>query len=101
VKLVRVSTPRGDVRLTLGHPFWIEGKGWRMAKELKVGDKIHSLDGAVAVTRIEKEPDDPVYNLGVADFGTFFIGDARLLVHDNTIRLPTRMLVPGFATAER
>jgi hypothetical protein len=99
VKLLRVSTPRGDVRLTLGHPFWIEGKGWRMAKELAVGDKIHGLGGAVGVTRIEKAPDDPVYNLGVADFGTFFIGDAQLLVHDASIRLPTRMLVPGYAAA--
>jgi hypothetical protein len=99
VKLLRVGTLRGDVRLTLGHPFWIEGKGWRMAKELAVGDKVHGLSGAVAITRIEKASDDPVYNLGVADFGTFFIGDAQLLVHDSSIRLPTRMLVPGYAAA--
>lgn len=96
-KLLRIVTSRGDVRLTLGHPFWIEGKGWRMAKELAVGDRVHGLNGSVTIEAIEKQPDEPVYNLTVADFGTFFIGDSQLLVHDNTVRLPSRALVPGYA----
>jgi hypothetical protein len=37
----------------------------------------------------------------VADFGTFFVGDAQLLVHDNTVRLPTRMVLPGYAVARK
>ncbi len=100
-KLLRVVTSSGEIRLTLGHPFWIEGKGWRMAKELAVGDRVRGLSGSVTIKGIEKDADEPIYNLTVADFGTFFIGDAEVLVHDNTVRLPTRSLVPGYATGER
>jgi hypothetical protein len=96
-KLLRVTTSRGTVRLTLGHSFWTVGKGWRMAKELCVGDRIHAIDGYSTVTAIESQPEEPVYNLTVADFGTFLIGDGQFLVHDNTVRLPSRALLPGFA----
>ena len=96
-KLLRVTTSRGTVRLTLGHSFWTVGKGWRMAKELCLGDQIHALDGSTTVTAIESQPEEPVYNLTVADFGTFFVGDGQLLVHDKTVRLPNRALVPGLA----
>jgi hypothetical protein len=96
-KLLKVTTSRGTVRLTLGHSFWTVGKGWRMAKELCVDDQIHALDGSATVTAIEKQPEEPVYNLTVADFGTFFVGDGQLLVHDKTVRLPNRALLPGLA----
>ncbi len=37
------------------------------------------------------------YNLVVADFHTYFIGEAKILVHDNTIHQPTDVVVPGLA----
>ena len=52
------------------------------------------------VTAIKTEAAAPVYNLTVADFGTYFVGSAQILVHDNTPRLPSRALLPGFV-AER
>ncbi|HKD38165.1 MAG TPA: polymorphic toxin-type HINT domain-containing protein, partial [Pirellulales bacterium] len=42
---VLVRTSRGDIRASRGHPFWIVGKGWRMAKELEVSDRLHCLEG--------------------------------------------------------
>jgi hypothetical protein len=95
-RLLRITTSRGAVRLTLGHPFWIVGKGWRMAKESRVGDQIHALHGVAVVTAIESQPMEPVFNLNVADFGTYFVSDGQLLVHDFTPRLPSRALLPGY-----
>jgi hypothetical protein len=31
----------------------------------------------------------------VADFHTYFVGDGRILSHDNTPRNPTNSIVPG------
>jgi hypothetical protein len=31
----------------------------------------------------------------VADFHTYFVGEAKILSHDNTIRQPTNAVVPG------
>ncbi len=45
VETVLVTTTRGDVQATRGHPFWIVGKGWRMASEVQIGDRVHSLAG--------------------------------------------------------
>ena len=37
------------------------------------------------------------YNLIVADFHTYFVGEAKILNHDNTDRAPTNSVVPGLA----
>ena len=47
------------------------------------------------------QPAAPVYNLTVADYGTYFVGEGQALAHDNTPRLPTRALLPGFAPEGR
>ena len=93
---VLVTTTHGAIRASRGHPFWIVGKGWRMAKELEVGDRLHCLEGSVRVTEITSQPNEKVYNLSVADYGTYFVGEGQVLVHDNTPRLPTRAVLPGY-----
>ena len=81
---------------SLGHPFWVSGLGWRMAKELEVGMPLVTMDGKQAeiqqITPAEKET---VYNLVVADFSTYFAGKNRFLTHDVTLREPTDMVYPG------
>jgi hypothetical protein len=101
VKMVLITTSSGTLQTTRGHPFWIVGKGWRMAKELQVGDRVHCLDGSATVTATSAEPPERAYNLIVADFGTYFVGDGRILVHDNTPRLPTPATLPGFVRADQ
>jgi hypothetical protein len=85
---------------TPGHPFWVDGKAWLMVKELEAGQLLHSISGGVAIESIDRpevtqtyEPNS--YNLVVADFGTFFVGEQGLLVHDNIPRQPTSALIPG------
>ncbi|MGP0070097.1 MAG: polymorphic toxin-type HINT domain-containing protein [Isosphaeraceae bacterium] len=67
------------------HRFWKSGQGWVMARDLKEGDRLRTLDGPVPVTRIERGEVLPVYNLDVAEDADFFVGRGGVLVHDNTL----------------
>ena len=42
-------------------------------------------------------PAGVAYNLIVADFDSYFVGDRGILVHDNTPRRPTAAILPGLA----
>jgi Pretoxin HINT domain len=85
------------VRSTRGHPMWVCGRGWQMAKELKVGQWLHTINGPVQIVSVEPDGEAPCYNLVVADFDTYFVGDDKVLVHDNNIRNAVAATVPGFA----
>jgi hypothetical protein len=93
--MTRIKTAGGDIIATLGHPFWVDGEGWKMAKELTVGDLLHSLSGAVRIGNVETAGDQPAYNLVVDGFNTYFVAEQGLLVHDNEFRKPTHAIVPG------
>ena len=51
------------------------------------------------ITAIEELPEDAAYNLVVDDFATYFAGDLRVLLHDNTLPKPTDAILPGFVAA--
>ncbi len=85
---------------TRGHPFWVSGLGWRMAKDLKAGDLLHGLHGSVRIDAVEEEPDQRAYNLVVDGFNTYFVGQTGLLVHDNVLRKPTACVLPGLKKSE-
>jgi hypothetical protein len=77
----------GDETLltTAGHPFWTTDKGWTKAKNLSQGLSLGREDGEVKLSAVaDAEEPQQAYNLVVADFGTYFVGKSRLLVHDNT-----------------
>jgi hypothetical protein len=84
-KTFRVSLGGETVVSSEFHRFWKAGQGWVMARDLKVGDPIRTLDGPVTVTSIERGEVVPVYNLDVAEDGDFFVGRGGALVHDNTL----------------
>lgn len=58
------------------HPFWVEGKGWVEARELRIGDLLVSADGRPLV--VEGVADsgrvETVYNVEVEDDHTYFVG---------------------------
>jgi intein/homing endonuclease len=93
--MMRINAGGDQITTTLGHPFWVDGHGWKMAKELSTGDLLHSLGGAIRIDKVEPAGEDKAYNLVVDDFNTYFVGNAGLLVHDNEFRKPTRAIVPG------
>jgi hypothetical protein len=83
---------------TKGHPFWVAGVGWRMTKELQDGAVLHGIHGPVRVDGVESGEEAEAFNLVVADFDTYFVGESGVLVHDNTPRQPTKATVPGVTT---
>jgi hypothetical protein len=94
--LVRVHTVAGEAFETSGgHLFWVAGEGWMRARELESGMELHGASGTARVSLTEDGPELETYNLIVADFHSYFVGEFRLLCHDNTVRRPTDALVPG------
>jgi hypothetical protein len=99
--ILKLSFGKEKLLATKGHPLWVEGIGWRMAKELEDGAIVHAVTGAVRMTGIESVGEDKAYNLVVADYSTYFVGESGILVHDNTPRKPTRAIVPGVVVATK
>ena len=102
VPRMKVGVGSETIVATPSHPFWVVGQGWRMTKQLSVGDRFHTTSGAVAVGSIEKVEADQSgagwsYNLIVADFDSYFVGERGILVHDTTPRALTAALAPGLA----
>lgn len=88
------------IQATLGHPMWVAGKGWKMAKELQPGDVLHGVRQPVLVDSSTAAEAIDVFNLVVADDHCYFVGEAGILVHDNSPRGPVATVVPGLASAE-
>ncbi len=74
------------------HRFWVAGRGWVMARDLKPGDPIRTLGGVSPVEAVDPDKVQLVFNLDVAEDADFFAGSAAALVHDNT--LPDPRLAP-------
>ena len=78
------------IEVTPEHPFWVDrgsnfaGPGWLKAGELRIGDQLRTAGGAEAtvvalryhVERVE------VYTLTLGANHDFFVGTARVLVHN-------------------
>jgi hypothetical protein len=95
--LLKVALADCELVSSTGHPFWVNTRGWQMAKELRPGDVVHTFDGCTTLKGAVRLPaKETVYNLVVADSSTYFVGLAGVLVHDVTFRRPTRALVPGY-----
>jgi pretoxin HINT domain-containing protein len=91
VLATHVNGPATTLRITIDgetavatgiHRFWKAGKGWMMARELNVGDRLRVLGGIVSIQSIEPGATQLVYNLDVASDRNFLVGRAGLLVHD-------------------
>ena len=96
-QILKLSFGGETLRTTRGHPLWVAGVGWRMTKELGDGAMLHGVTGAARVDAVTTDGEEEAYNLVVADFNTYFVGESGVLVHDNTPRRPTRATVPGLA----
>jgi hypothetical protein len=99
---LRVGLGSESIVATPSHPFWVLGQGWRMTKQLEIGNRVHTPSGSLLIESIEKLKPDPSpagksYNLVVSDLHSYFVGDQGILVHDNTPRAATAALLPGLA----
>ena len=86
-----------------GHPLWEVGHGWRRVRHVEPDRELSTMGGVRPITRLARlaggdpRSQEPVYNLIVDGTHTYFVGDSRLLVHDDTIPLPTDCTQPGVA----
>jgi hypothetical protein len=88
--MIRLTLGAENIVATRGHPFWVVGERWKMAKHLEVGTRLHSPSGAVPVDAVQAVPVEEAssgytYNLIVDDFHTYFVGERRVLVHHLTM----------------
>jgi hypothetical protein len=98
--LLKLTLGSQSILATPGHPFWVVGGGWRTAKHLNAGDLLHGMNGAVTIENLEEVRPTEVYNLVVSDFHNYFVGESRVLVHDNSPLQPVSGL-PGSASLGR
>jgi hypothetical protein len=96
--LVKIRTGGETLLATRGHPFWVNDKGWVMAKQMQVGHLLHTPGGSVTIDELAEAPAREAYNLVVSDFNSYFVGDRQLLVHDNSPLLESDVRVPGLVT---
>ena len=96
--LIRLAINGEVIETTDEHPFYVEGRGFTAAKELKAGDEVRLEDGTAA--RIEssetRQLDRPVkvYNFEVEDYHTYYVSEQKVLVH-NTCSKPTEKKTPA------
>ena len=106
--MIEIDAGGETIRTTRGHPFWVCGRGWKMAKELEAGMLLHTVDGPVRIERVAPAPPakpwyqqdearpsaELSYNLVLEDYHNYFVGQQKVLVHDNTL-FPNDGPVPG------
>lgn len=91
-----ISVAGEQITATLGHPFWVVGKGWTMAKELNPGDRLHGINGSQPIEFVEGGVNSEAHNLIVDKTNSYFVGETGFLVHDNIIRAASRVPLPGW-----
>ena len=78
---------RESIATTYEHPFWVATRErFVPAGELAPGDRLDALDAAHGATVVSLAGEPAlhalVYNLSVADFHTYFVGESPVLVHN-------------------
>ena len=72
------------VVVTQEHPFMVDGEGWVLSGDLRVGDRLTQRDAGTAVIAAinVRSGGQTVYNFGVSGDHNYYITDAQLLVHN-------------------
>jgi hypothetical protein len=81
---VRVRGSDAALRSTPEHPFLTLDRGWVVARDLAPGEPVVTADGAaVAVESLSAEgAREEVYNFEVEETHAYFVGEARVAVHN-------------------
>ena len=73
-----------ELETTVNHPFWIRGEGWTRVGQIEPGSVVQGAFGdGLTVTRIEFTTRlERVYNFGVREFRSYFVGESGAWVHN-------------------
>ncbi|MBQ6251429.1 polymorphic toxin-type HINT domain-containing protein [Ruminococcus sp.] len=83
--LIHIRVGGEELITTETHPFYVKGRGFVDAEELRAGDELLDINGRVIVIEsieIEKTEPTKVYNFKVEDFHTYHVGENGILVHN-------------------
>ena len=70
--------------VTANHPFFVEGRGFEQAGDLQPGDVVTTPTGGAHVVALAAHAVvEPVYNIEVESFHTYFVGHSHVLVHND------------------
>ena len=76
-----------EIVTTPGHPFFIYGKGFEYAGNLRAGDILVNVNGEKVVLEFIQheilESPVKVYNFEVEDWHTYFVGENKVWVHND------------------
>ena len=77
VPTLQLTTTAGEITTTVTHPFYVEGRGWLPAGELREGDRLRSPEGDDAVVEVVSlqatGTSETVYNLTIAGWHNYHI----------------------------
>jgi hypothetical protein len=85
------------IRATLGHRWWIIGKGWIKTKDLQEGMSMRTASGFSTIKSLKQADAAVTYNLLVDQDHTYFVGQSRVLSFDASEAIPTFFKTPGLA----
>ncbi|MEZ4230130.1 MAG: Hint domain-containing protein [Polyangiaceae bacterium] len=82
-----IEAPDGTTAVigtTHEHPFWIGGRGWTRAEDIRPDDYVWSVErGWLWVRSVHERPEEePVYNVRVAEDHTYFVSNVAVWVHN-------------------
>jgi hypothetical protein len=80
----------GNVSIATTHleRFWLAGKGWVMAGDLKPGDLVRTMSGLRQVTKIEDAQPLAVYHIQVGEGLGILVGQFGTVAHDEQVGRP-------------
>lgn len=90
-----VVTEGSRFSVTEEHPLWVQGRGWTAVRDIEPGAPIVTAGGDTLVLE-NRRVDAPlqVFNLGVAEDESYFVGSERVWAHNATCTLRVRYSVP-------
>jgi hypothetical protein len=84
--LLYISVNDTEIKTTFPHPFYVIGKGWVEAKDLKVGDILKLANAEITEVKalsVEKlKTPVKVFNFEVEDWHTYYVSGYDILVHN-------------------
>ncbi len=84
IELLALDGTLEIIEATANHPFYVEGQGWTRVDELNVNDHVpDSRDGLLRIIALEStQRIETVYNFGVEEFHSYFVGELGAWVHN-------------------
>jgi hypothetical protein len=84
----RASDHVQRITATTEHPFWVDSKGWVVARELTRGDLLKCIDADAPPMHVNhvhaKRHTADVFNFEVEDVHSYFVGGDGVLVHNHS-----------------